>query len=141
MRIGFTASAFDLLHAGHVQMLREAKEQCDHLICGLHIDPHIQRVEKGKPVQNMVERYTQLKAIKYVDEIIPYATENELEDILELYPIDVRIIGEEYRNCSFTGDWICDRKGIEIYFNKREHRFSTTNLRKNILWAESDFVK
>jgi glycerol-3-phosphate cytidylyltransferase len=141
MKIGLTASAFDLLHAGHVQMLEEAKTQCDYLICALHIDPSTQRSEKGKPVQNMVERYTQLKAVKYVDEIIPYATENELEDILELYPINVRIIGEEYERSSFTGDWICDRKGIEIYYNKREHRFSTKHLRKNILWAESDFVR
>ena len=122
-------------------MLQEAKGQCDHLICGLHIDPSIQRAEKGKPVQSIVERYTQLKAIKYVDEIIPYATETDLVDILELYPIDVRIIGEEYQNSSFTGDLVCERKGIEVFFNKREHRFSSKDLRKNVVWAESDFVK
>ena len=131
-RVGFTCSTFDLLHAGHVQMLREAKEQCDYLICGLQVDPSVDRPEKNAPVQTVVERYTQLKAIKYVDEIIPYATEKDLEDILTMYNIHVRIIGEEYRDGKFTGRAICAKRDIELYFNKRDHRFSTSDLRKRV---------
>src|SRR5210317_2419601 len=102
-KIGFTCSTFDLLHAGHIAMLREAKTKCDYLICGLQVDPSIDRKEKNSPVQTLVERYTQLKAVKYVDEIIPYQTEQDLEDILQMYNIDVRILGEEYRYKPFTG--------------------------------------
>ncbi len=98
MKIGFTCSTFDLLHAGHVQMLRDAKQHCDYLICGLQVDPSLDRSEKNSPVQTLVERYTQLKAVSYVDEIIPYQTEEDLKDILELYHLDVRILGDEYRH-------------------------------------------
>lgn len=132
MRVGFTCSAFDLLHAGHVQMLREAKEQCDYLLVGLQVDPSIDRPEKNAPVQSIVERYTQLKGVTYVDEIIPYRTEEDLEDILSMYHIDVRVLGEEYRDKTFTGRAICLRRGIELYYNKREHRFSTSDLRKRV---------
>lgn len=132
MKVGFTCSTFDLLHSGHVQMLREAKEQCDYLICGLQIDPSIDRKEKNSPIQTVVERYTQLKAVRYVDEIIPYATESDLEDILNMYEIDVRILGEEYRDGKFTGRAICAKRDIELYFNKRDHRFSTSELRKRV---------
>ena len=132
MRVGFTASTFDLLHAGHVQMLREAKEQCDYLICALQFDPSVDRAEKNAPIQTVVERYTQLKAVKYVDEIIPYFTEKDLEDILTMYQIDVRILGEEYRDKTFTGRAICAKRGIELYFNKREHRFSSSDLRNRV---------
>ncbi len=132
MKIGFTCSTFDLLHAGHVQMLREAKEQCDHLICGLQIDPSIDRKEKNSPVQTLVERYTQLIALSYVDEIIPYQTEKDLEDILEMYHIDVRILGEEYKEKDFTGKDICKKRGIQLHFNKRDHRFSTSDLRERV---------
>jgi glycerol-3-phosphate cytidylyltransferase len=132
MRVGFTCSTFDLLHAGHVIMLREAKEQCDYLICGLQVDPSIDRKEKNAPIQTIVERYTQLKGIKYVDEIVPYATELDLEDILSMYPIDVRILGEEYRDGTFTGRATCAKRGIELYFNKREHRFSSSDLRRRV---------
>ena len=132
MKIGFTCSTFDLLHAGHVQMLREAKAQCDYLIVGLQMDPSIDRAEKNPPVQSIVERYTQLNAVQYVDEIIPYALEKDLEDILEMYNIDVRILGEEYREKDFTGKDICKRRDIDLYFNKRDHRFSTTDLRKRV---------
>ena len=132
MKIGFTWSTFDLLHAGHVQMLREAKEQCDHLICGLQIDPSIDRKEKNSPVQTLVERYTQLIALSYVDEIIPYQTEKDLEDILEMYHIDVRILGEEYKEKDFTGKDICKKRGIQLHFNKRDHRFSTSDLRERV---------
>ena len=132
MRVGITFSAFDLLHAGHIAMLREAKEQCDYLVAGLQLDPTIDRPEKNKPVQTIVERYTQLKGVKYIDEIIPYNTEKDVEDILEMYHIDVRILGEEYKDKDFTGRDICKKLDIELYFNKREHRFSTTDLRKRI---------
>jgi|TARA_Y100000385_G_C12858795_1_gene536291 glycerol-3-phosphate cytidylyltransferase len=132
MKVGFTCSTFDLLHAGHVIMLREAKEQCDYLICGLQVDPSIDRKEKNAPIQTIVERYTQLKGIKYVDEIVPYATELDLEDILSMYPIDVRILGEEYRDGTFTGRATCAKRGIELYFNKREHRFSSSDLRRRV---------
>ena len=101
--VGITASTFDLLHAGHVAMLREAKTQCDWLICCLQVDPSYDRIEKNKPVQTLVERWTQLQGVKYVDEIIPYQTEQDLEDILQLFNLDIRIIGEEYKNGKFTG--------------------------------------
>jgi len=133
MKVGFTCSTFDLLHAGHVQMLREAKEQCDYLICGLQVDPSIDRKEKNAPIQTVVERYTQLKAISYVDEIIPYGTEEDLEDILNMYSIDIRILGEEYRDGKFTGRAICAKRDIELYFNKRDHRFSTSGLRNRVI--------
>jgi glycerol-3-phosphate cytidylyltransferase len=132
MRTGFTCSTFDLLHAGHVQMLREAKEQCDYLICALQIDPSVDRAEKNKPIQTVVERYTQLKAVGYVDEIIPYGTEEDLEDILNMYSIDVRILGDEYRDKEFTGKDICRKRSIDLYFNKRDHRFSSSDLRRRI---------
>ena len=136
MKVGFTCSTFDLLHAGHIQMLREAKQQCDYLICGLQMDPSQDRAEKSAPVQTIVERYTQLKGVKYVDEIIPYGTEADLEDILTMYEIDVRILGEEYRDKTFTGRAICAKRGIELYFNKREHRFSSSDLRKRVAEKE-----
>ena len=132
MKVGFTCSTFDLLHAGHVQMLREAKSQCDYLIVALQFDPSIDRSEKNSPVQTIVERYTQLKAVSYVDEIIPYGTEKDLEDILEMYPIDIRILGEEYRDKDFTGKDICRKRNIQLYFNKRDHRFSSSDLRKRV---------
>jgi len=130
--VGITFSAFDLCHSGHIQMLREAKSQCDYLICGLQVDPSMERIEKNKPIQTLVERYTQLKAVKYVDEIIPYVTEQDICDILEMYPINIRIIGEEYRDKEFTGKNICEKLGIAIYFNKRHHRFSSSELRNRI---------
>ena len=132
MRIGFTCSTFDLLHAGHIQMLRDAREQCDYLICGLQVDPSIDRKDKNSPVQTIVERYTQLNAVRYVNEIIPYQTENDLEDILNMLHIDVRILGEEYKNKTFTGRAICAKRGIELFFNKREHRFSSSDLRDRV---------
>lgn len=131
-RVGFTCSTFDLLHAGHVQMLREAKEQCDYLIVGLQVDPSMDRPEKNGPIQTIVERYTQLKAVGYVNEIIPYGTEQDLEDILSMYTIHVRILGEEYRDKEFTGRDICRKRDIEIFFNKRDHRFSSSDLRKRV---------
>jgi len=138
MKVGITFSTFDLLHAGHVQMLREAKEQCDYLICGLQMDPSADRPSKNAPVQNIVERYTQLKGVRYVDEIIPYATEKDLEDILTMYHIDVRILGEEYRDQDFTGKDICRKRDIDLYFNKRDHRFSSSDLRRRVAEREKN---
>ena len=135
MIIGFTCSTFDLLHAGHIQMLRDAKDQCDYLICGLQLDPSIDRQDKNAPVQTIVERYTQLNAVKYIDEIIPYETEEDLEDILEMYHINIRILGEEYRDKDFTGKDICKKRGINLHFNKRDHRFSSSELRNIIRLA------
>ena len=133
MIIGITFSTFDLLHAGHIAMLREAKTVCDYLICGLQVDPSFERKEKNTPAQTLVERWTQLQAVKYVDEIIPYQTEKDVEDILTLFSIDVRIIGEEYKKAGrYTGRATCAARGIEIYYNKRDHRFSTSDLRERV---------
>jgi len=136
MKVGFTCSAFDLLHAGHIKMLEDAKNQCDYLICGLQVDPTLDRPEKNKPIQTVVERYTQLSAVRYVDEIIPYVTEADLVDILSMYDIHVRILGEEYKDKNFTGKDICVKRGIDLHFNKREHRFSSSGLRTSIINAE-----
>tara|TARA_B100000073_G_scaffold317226_1_gene294448 strand:- start:211 stop:651 length:441 start_codon:yes stop_codon:yes gene_type:complete len=132
MKVGLTASTFDLLHAGHIEMLREAKSQCDYLICALQIDPSVDRPSKNKPAQTIVERYTQLQAVRFVDEIIPYLHEKDLEDILNMRTINVRILGEEYRDKEFTGRDICKKRDIELHFNKRDHRFSSSDLRKRI---------
>ena len=141
MKTGITASTFDLLHAGHVQMLREAKDQCEYLICALQIDPSLDRADKNPPVQTIVERFIQLSSISSVDEVSPYATEKDLEDILNMYDIDVRIIGEEYKKKTFTGRAICSKRGIEIYYNKRDHRFSSSDLRKRVSDRENKNVK
>ena len=131
--VGITFSTFDLLHAGHVAMMAEAKSHCDYLIVGLQTDPTIDRPNtKNKPVQTIVERQIQLQAVKYVDEIIVYQTEKDLEDILMMVPIDVRILGEEYRDKPFTGKQICEDMSIRIVYNSREHRFSTTELRNRL---------
>lgn len=135
-RVGFTCSAFDLCHAGHISMLEEAKNNCDVLIVGLQNDPTIDRPNKNKPIQSIVERFIQLDAIKYVDKIIPYNTEKDLEDLLLTLPIDVRILGKEYENQNFTGKDICIARGIQLHFNNREHSFSTTDLRRRVNNAE-----
>lgn len=136
MKVGITFSAFDLFHAGHVKMLEEAKSKCDYLIIGLQLDPSIDRPEKNKPTQTIIERYVQLRGCKYIDEIIPYIKENDLIDILSSFKIDIRIIGEEYKNKPFTGKEYCEKKGIELYYNKREHRFSSSALRNQIVNSE-----
>ena len=133
MTVGITFSTFDLFHTGHVAMLKEASGNCNHMIVGLQSDPSIDRPEKNKPIQSVFERYVQLAGCKYVDEIIPYETEKDLEDILLTYNIDKRFIGEEYKTKDFTGKQICVDKGIEIYYNKRQHSFSSSNLRQRII--------
>ena len=132
MKVGITFSSFDLLHAGHIKMLEEAKQQCDYLIVGLQLDASIDRPEKNSPSQTIIERYIQLKGSKHVDEIVPYVTEQDLEDVLRSFKIDIRIIGEEYKDKEFTGKDYCIQKQIEIYYNSRDHRFSSTRLRKQV---------
>lgn len=135
---GITCSSFDLLHSGHIAMLREAASVCNRLLVALHIDPSISRQDKSSPVQTIVERYIQLNAISYIDEIIPYQTDQDLEDILAMFQIDVRILGEEYRDKDFTGKDICKKRGIQLYFNRRDHRFSSSELRKRVAKREGD---
>ena len=137
-KIGFTCSTFDLFHAGHVAMLEECKQNCDYLIVGLQTDPSIDRQEKNKPVQSIVERYVQLSACKYVDEIVPYETEKDLLDYLKLHErtINIRFVGEEYMDKDFTGRELTSTFGDDnkmiIYYNRRSHDFSSSELRKRI---------
>lgn len=132
-RIGFTCSTFDLFHAGHVIMLEECRELCDKMIVGLQTDPTISRPDtKNKPVQTIYERWVQIKGCKYIDEIIPYETEEDLIDILQSQKIDIRFADESYQGKDFTGKQWCLDNGIEIYYNRRKHRFSTTELRRSI---------
>jgi len=136
-KIGITFSTFDLFHAGHVVMLEEAKRHCDWLICGIQLDPTVDRPKtKNKPIQSIIERQIQVGSCKFVDETIVYTTEKELEDILMTLPIDVRIIGDEYRDKNFTGKQICDRRNINIVYNSRDHYMSSTDLRNRIFEAE-----
>lgn len=134
--IGITFSTFDLFHAGHIAMLSEAKNHCDYLIVGLQTDPTIDRPDsKNPPVQSIVERQIQVSACRFVDEIVVYQTEKDLEDILLTLPIDVRILGVEYYDKNFTGREICEHRGIELVFNSRDHSFSSSNLRKRVVDA------
>ena len=142
MKIGITFSTFDLLHAGHIAMLAEAKNHCDYLIAGLQTDPTIDRPDsKNPPVQSIVERQIQLSATRFVDEIVVYQTEKDLEDILLTLPIDVRILGVEYEDKDFTGRKICIERGIELVFNKRDHSFSSSSLRKRVAQAQGHIIK
>ena len=138
MKVGITFSTFDLLHAGHIKMLEEAKRVCDYLIVGLQLDPSIDRAEKNAPTQTIIERYIQLIGCIHVDEIVPYVTENDLLDILQSFKIDVRIVGDEYIEKQYTGRTYCEEKGIEVYYNSRDHRFSSSGLRKQVKLAEDN---
>lgn len=136
-RIGIVFSSFDLLHAGHIAMLAESKNHCDYLIAALQTDPTIDRpATKNKPVQSIVERQIQLAATRYVDEIVVYQTEKDLEDLLLILPVDVRILGIEYQDTEFTGREICNKRGIELVYNSRDHSFSSSNLRRRVAEAE-----
>lgn len=130
--IGFTCGSFDLFHAGHNIMLRDCKTRCDKLIVGLHTDPTIDRKEKNKPIQTMYERYTQLINNKWVDEIIPYDTEEDLLNLLATTPIDVRFLGEDYYDKKFTGSELCEKMGITVLYLPRKHTFSSSELRNRI---------
>jgi glycerol-3-phosphate cytidylyltransferase len=131
-KIGFTCSAFDLFHAGHVAMLEETKKHCDWLIVGLQSDPSIDRVFKNKPVQSLLERQLQVRACKYVDEIIVYDTEKDLELLLDILPINVRFVGEEYKGMGFTGGPGTNIGSYYIHYNRRSHKFSSTQLKERI---------
>ena len=137
-KIGITFSTFDMLHAGHIAMLSEAKNHCDYLICGLQTDPTIDRPDtKNKPVQSIVERQIQLSACRYVDEVVVYQTEQDLVDLLLILPLDVRILGVEYADKEFSGRWEGGERGIEIVFNGRDHSFSSSSLRKRVVAAQT----
>lgn len=138
LKIGITFSTFDMLHAGHVAMLAEAKNHCDYLIAGLQTDPTIDRPDtKNEPVQSIVERQIQLAACRYVDEVVVYQTEQDLVDLLLILPLDVRILGVEYANKEFTGADECYKRNIQLVFNDRDHSFSSSSLRKRVAYAES----
>jgi glycerol-3-phosphate cytidylyltransferase len=136
-KIGITFSTFDLFHAGHIAMLAEAKNHCDYLIAGLQTDPTIDRPGiKNKPVQSIVERQIQLASCRYVDEVVVYETEQDLCDLLLILPVDVRVLGVEYEDQHFTGRGECHQRDIEIIFNRRDHSFSSSSLRKRVVTAE-----
>jgi glycerol-3-phosphate cytidylyltransferase len=138
-KIGITFSTFDMLHAGHIAMLSEAKNHCDYLICGLQTDPTIDRPDtKNRPVQSIVERQIQLAACRYVDEIVIYSTEQDLRDLLLILPVDVRILGVEYQGKNFSGQAECEQRGIDIIFNGRDHSFSSSGLRQRVVAAEHE---
>lgn len=136
-KIGITFSTFDMLHAGHIAMLSEAKNHCDYLIAGLQTDPTIDRPDtKNRPVQSIVERQIQLAACRYVDEVVVYATEQDLRDLLLILPVDVRVLGVEYQGTNFSGQAECEQRGIDIVFNTRDHSFSSSSLRKRVVEAQ-----
>lgn len=142
LKIGITFSTFDLFHAGHVAMLAEAKNHCDYLIAALQTDPTIDRPEtKNRPIQSIVERQIQLSTNRNVDEVVVYQTEKDLEDLLLILPVDVRILGVEYATKEFTGKSICRDRGIDIVYNKRDHSFSSSSLRKRVCEAETTKIK
>jgi len=133
MKIGFTCSTFDLLHSGHILMLEECRKNCDYLLVGLQSDPTLDRPDtKNKPSQGMYERWVQLKGCKYVYEVLPYSTEEDLMNLLATQQIDIRFVGEDYRNLDFTGKKFCEENNIEIFYNSRKHSYSTTDLRKRM---------
>ena len=136
-KIGITFSTFDMLHAGHIAMLSDAKNHCDYLIAGLQTDPTIDRDTKNKPIQSIVERQIQLAACRYVDEVVIYQTEQDLVDLLLILPLDVRVLGVEYEEVNFTGRMECELRDIELVFNKRDHSFSSSSLRKRVAHAET----
>jgi len=137
-KIGITFSTFDMLHAGHIAMLAEAKNHCDYLIAGLQTDPTIDRPDtKNHPVQSIVERQIQLAACRYVDEVVVYQTEQDLVDLLLILPLDVRVLGVEYQEKEFTGREECYMRNIELIFNGRDHSFSSSSLRKRVAEAET----
>jgi glycerol-3-phosphate cytidylyltransferase len=126
--VGFTASSFDLMHAGHIVMLQESKQLCDYLIVGLLTDPTLDRPDtKNKPIQSIFERYVQVASCQYVDEVIPFESEKDLEDMILTINPDIRICGEEYKNKEHTGKGLCN-----IHYNKRRHSFSTSELRERV---------
>jgi glycerol-3-phosphate cytidylyltransferase len=141
LKIGIVFSQFDILHAGHIAMLSEAKNHCDYLIAGLQNNAQWDRPDKNAPIQSIVERQISLSAVRFVDEIVVYNTEKDLEDILLTLPVDVRILGVEYMEKDFTGRAICEKRKIELVFNSRDHSFSSSSLRKRVSEAEQNRVQ
>jgi glycerol-3-phosphate cytidylyltransferase len=141
LKIGIVFSQFDILHAGHIAMLSEAKNHCDYLIAGLQNNAQWDRPDKNAPIQSIVERQISLSAVRFVDEIVVYNTEKDLEDILLTLPVDVRILGVEYMEKDFTGRAICEKRKIELIFNSRDHSFSSSSLRKRVSEAEQNKAK
>lgn len=141
LKIGIVFSQFDILHAGHIAMLSEAKNHCDYLIAGLQNNAQWDRPDKNAPIQSIVERQISLSAVRFVDEIVVYNTEKDLEDILLTLPVDVRILGVEYMEKDFTGRAICEKRKIELVFNSRDHSFSSSSLRKRVAEAEQNRVQ
>ena len=141
LKIGIVFSQFDILHAGHIAMLSEAKNHCDYLIAGLQNNAQWDRPDKNAPIQSIVERQISLSAVRFVDEIVVYNTEKDLEDILLTLPVDVRILGVEYMEKDFTGRAICEKRGIQLVFNSRDHSFSSSSLRKRVAEAEQNRVQ
>ena len=131
-KIGFTCGSFDLCHYGHVLMFKECKEQCDHLIVGLQTNPNKDRPEKNIPIQSLEERWGQLEAIKYIDDIIVYETEDDLIQVLTDIQADIRFVGADWKGGKYTG-WELD---IPVIFNSRDHSFSTSELRQRIFQSE-----
>lgn len=134
--IGFTSVVGDMLHAGHCLMLEECKRHCDFLYCGIIADPTTDRPEKNKTIQSLFERYEQVKANKFVDEVIPLSGEDDLDLALKSLPIDIRFVGDDYKNKDFTGKHTCEARGIQIFYNNRFHGLSSTELRNRIYEAE-----
>ena len=136
MKIGFTCGTFDFLHAGHVLMLKEAKKQCDYLIVGLQVDPSIDRPDKHKSIESLLERQIKLRACKFVDDIIVYETEEDQITLLRVLDINVRIVGIDHKNdISLKAEarkCICIERGIETYYNRRDHNYSSSAIREKI---------
>lgn len=133
MKVGFTCGVFDFCHAGHVLMFKECKKVCDYLIVGIKVDPTVDKPGKSKPVQSIVERQIQVQACRYVDEIIVYETEKDLVDILSVLDIDIRIMGADHEGRPTSeGREVCRKRGIKFFYNKRGHRFSSTELKRRI---------
>ena len=137
-KIGFNCSTFDLFHAGHVTMLKEEKRFCDYLIAAIQTDPTIDRpTTKNKPVQSIYERYSQVSACKYVDEVLVYSTEDDLLNLLKTQHINIRFLGDEYKTKPFTGKQWCLDDGVVLHYQLREHPYSSSALRKRVYEAEA----
>lgn len=131
---GFVASSFDLFHAGHVIMLKDAKEHCDHLLVALQSDPTIDRPDgKNQPIQGLYERYVQVSSCKFVDTVLVYSTEDDLLNLLKTQPINVRFLGSDYAGQDYTGKYYCEQVDIKIIYLNRFHDYSSTKLRQQIL--------
>ena len=124
-RLGFTAGNFDILHPGYIYTFETANQMCEKFYVFLHKDPSVHRNSKYKPVIPLYERYKTLMAIKYVDAVYTYETEQELIELIKFWKPDLRILGEDYINVPYTGDDL----PIEVFYTTRSHEWSTTKLK------------